>query len=399
MNILYIAYSCSPEKGSEDRIGWKLPLAAAGRNNVLVITKEERRAEIEAYRAAHDLPPVRFYYADIPAAVKAVCRGSAYSLRLNLWHEQALQLAEELCRRERVDVIHQITPVEFRSIGDYGKIPNAKFVCGPVGGGEYIPREFWQYAGRHLPLEAARMAVNQLARWRLRRKGILSRCHALLFANRETERWLAPVLEEDVSFGICPETGIGREEITGRAANGGNCHFLVAGRLIYRKGHALLLDALSGLPEELDWYCTILGSGPELCPLKKRCKKLGLFNRVTFLENIPFSEMERIYEAAHVLVMPSLRETTGSVLLEAMARGLPVIAPDRFGGAAFVDDSTGWLYSGQDTLRAALLHCIQNPEEVRIRGKKAAMSAENHTWEKKAAFYQKIYEQIVTPEG
>lgn len=399
MNILYIAYSCSPDKGSEARIGWKLPLATAGENQVFVLTKEEHRAEIEAYCAAHDLLSVRFCYADIPVAAKKICRGSAYSLRLNLWHRQALDLAEELCRRERIDLIHQITPVEFRSIGDYGKIPNVKVVCGPLGGGEYIPMQLRQYAGRHLPAEQLRRILNVLARWRLKRKDILSRCDALLFANPETEDWLSPVLKKGTACGICPETGISREEITGRETNMGSCHFLAAGRLIYRKGHALLLDALAELPEDLDWRCTILGVGPELHRLQKQCEKMGITHRVIFLGKVPFSEMEQIYQEAHVLVLPSLRETTGSVLLEAMARGLPVIAPDRFGGTALVDGSTGWRFRAKEDLREALLHCIQNPEAVLERGKMAALAAEDHTWEKKAAFYQKIYGKILTPEG
>ena len=42
MNILYIAYSCSPKSGSEEKIGWSIPLESAKSNNVFVITKEEQ---------------------------------------------------------------------------------------------------------------------------------------------------------------------------------------------------------------------------------------------------------------------------------------------------------------------------------------------------------------------
>ena len=399
MNILFIAYSCSPNRGSEDRIGWQLPLAAAEKNRVFVLTKEEHRAEIEEWCAHHDLFAVRFCYVDIPSAAKRAFRGSAYSLRLNLWHRQALPVAEAICRRESIDLIHQITPVEFRSIGDYGKIPNAKFVCGPLGGGEDVPPELRGYAEHHLPAEAVRKGMNLLARRCLKRRGILNRCDALLFANAETEVWLNYVLIEGTSFGIYPEVGISREEIVHRKENRGACHFIVPGRLIYRKGHALLLDALAQLPKAILWCCTIVGDGPEKGRLQRQCEKTGLANRVTFLSKVSFSEMDQIYASTHVLVLPSLRETTGSVILEAMARGLPVIAPDRFGGAALTDDSTGWRFRTRDDLRDALMDCIQNPEEVHIRGRNAALAAQNHTWQQKAACYQQIYEKILTPEG
>ena len=42
MNILYIAYSCNPFAGSEDKIGWCVPYESSKTNKVYVITKEER---------------------------------------------------------------------------------------------------------------------------------------------------------------------------------------------------------------------------------------------------------------------------------------------------------------------------------------------------------------------
>ena len=43
MNILYIAYSCNPFAGSEDKIGWCVPYEISKTNTVYVITKEEQR--------------------------------------------------------------------------------------------------------------------------------------------------------------------------------------------------------------------------------------------------------------------------------------------------------------------------------------------------------------------
>lgn len=400
MKILYIAYSCSPYRGSEDRIGWKIPLAAAENHEVFVITKEEHRSEIEAYCTARTLPPIQFYYADIPAAAKTVFRGMAYSLRLNLWHRRAMVLAEELCRREEIDMIHQITPVEFRSIGDYGRIPGVRFLCGPVGGGEYVPAELLRYAGCHVPAEAVRLLLNGLARHRLERRGILRHCDGLLFANRETEKWLSPVMNETASFGICPEVGIEAAEITEKsAAVPDTCTILAASRLVYRKGHALLLDALAELPQQLQWKLCIVGEGPEEKRLKKQCEKLGLSHRVTFLGKLPFFRMEEIYGAADLLVLPSLRETTGSVVLEAMARGIPVVTSGRFGGGELVTEETGWLYDGTPgALADVLQEAISYPRQRQQRGKMAAAAAVHHTWAEKVAHYERLYEKLLSPE-
>ena len=53
MNILYIAYFCSPYWGSEDRIGWRIPLESAKSNCVYVITRIEERRSIEQYTLRH----------------------------------------------------------------------------------------------------------------------------------------------------------------------------------------------------------------------------------------------------------------------------------------------------------------------------------------------------------
>ena len=94
--------------------------------------------------------------------------------------------------------------------------------------------------------------------------------------------------------------------------------------------------------------------------------------------------MEKQYESADVFIMPSIRETTGTVLVEAMAKGIPVVTINKFGGATLFDKNTGWLYEGNtkeeyiENLKKAILECIANPDEVRRRGKNARKKAEKY---------------------
>lgn len=118
--------------------------------------------------------------------------------------------------------------------------------------------------------------------------------------------------------------------------------------------------------------------------------------------SIPYMEMEKEYVDADVFIMPSIRETTGTVLLEAMSKGIPVITINKFGGATLFDENTGWLYEGNserwNTLRTekmAILECIANPDEVTRRGKNARKKAEKYTWQEKNEKYQAIYEELL----
>jgi glycosyltransferase involved in cell wall biosynthesis len=78
--------------------------------------------------------------------------------------------------------------------------------------------------------------------------------------------------------------------------------------------------------------------------------------------------------AADVLVHASVHEQFGQVLVEAMACELPVIAVDRGGPAAIVDDpDTGWLVPPDDAeaLVAAMVQAVNDPAGRRLRGQRA----------------------------
>lgn len=403
MNILYIAYSCAPDHGSEDKIGWNIPLASAAHNRVFVITKEEHREAIETYRKTHDLGNIRFFYVDIPAVYKKILKkGAAYSARLNIWHRRAFPVAKRLCEAEVIDVIHQITPIELRSIGSYWKIENTKFVCGPLGGGEYIPSGLTGYARGHMTVERIRALLNRIARLKYRLTGSLKKCDYILFANRETKAYLSDLLG-NVPRELYFDNGIGHWELPAETAavrEDGECVFLTAGRLAYRKGHDLLLDAVKRIPENYAFRCRIVGDGPELRRLRERCEAENLSHRVTITGRIPFSAMSEEYACADVFVMPSIRETSGAVLLEAMSKPMPVITMKRFGGAVVLDSDSGWLFEGTDresyieNLKNSMIGCIERRETVAARGAAALEAARAHTWEKKAAHYDSIYRQV-----
>ena len=374
MNILYIAYFCSPYWGSEDRIGWRIPLESAKSNCVYVITRIEERRSIEQYTLRHSLENIWFYYVDIHDIYKKIFKGTLYPGRLNIWHCQALPLARKLCIEKNIDIIHQITPVEFRSIGNYEKISGVKFVCGPLGGGEYIPSGLGDYVKNHIKAEMFRCFINRWYCLNLRLSGKLEKsdCY-FMFANWETYEFLngkdITRNSHHINCEITTEIAVDSENIRveNKYPQNEKCMFLTAGRIIYRKGYEYLLDALEHIPEEYDYQCKIVGNGPELERLKTKCDESEkLSKHIIFMGTIPYTEMSKEYDSADAFVMPSLRETTGSVLLEAMSRGVPVITIRKFGGVQLLDDDSAWLYDGNS-------------------------KAGYNIWEEKNRHYQEIY--------
>ena len=86
------------------------------------------------------------------------------------------------------------------------------------------------------------------------------------------------------------------------------------------------------------------------------------------------AELPDFLAASDVVVLPSVREQFGQVLVEGGACGLPAIAVDAHGPAEIVrDGETGWLVppDDRDALAAALVEAVNDPEERRRRGERA----------------------------
>lgn len=400
MNILYIAFSCQPNKGSEEKIGWNVPLEASKYHNVFVVTREEQRKKIEEYVKQHDLKGIKFYYIDINPIYKKIFKGPLLSLKLNEMHRKAFPLVKKICAEENIDIIHQITPIEFRSIGRYGDIENTKFVCGPLGGGEFMPKSFVPYAKGNMFVERSRKFLNTWFRFKFRLSGKLKKCDYLMFANCETQNYLAG-LTDGVKSRLFFDNGISESDISTKDKKVNDKFvMLVAGRLAYRKGHSFLFDVLKELPPDFDYECRVIGEGPMEKKLKEKVRDYNLSDKVVFTGRIAFEQMTQEYENASVFVMPSIRETTGAVLLEAMSNAVPVITIDKFGGPVLFDNTSSYLYSGntleeyKQSLKDILVHCKENPQEVFAKGEKLKALAYQNTWSQKVAFYNTVYNDI-----
>jgi len=104
---------------------------------------------------------------------------------------------------------------------------------------------------------------------------------------------------------------------------------LSVGSLIPRKGYGVLLDALAQIEHD-DWQLTIAGS-PEHDPgevnrIRERILESGYRSRITLAGRVPGDQLNQLYAAADLFVMPTLYEGYGMVLTEALARGLAIVS-------------------------------------------------------------------------
>ena len=109
-------------------------------------------------------------------------------------------------------------------------------------------------------------------------------------------------------------------------------------------------------------------------------------------------ELPDFLAASDAVVLPSVREQFGQVLVEGMACGLPGIAADAHGPAGIVDDGqTGWLVEADDeqALANALVEAVNDAPERRRRGQAAREAAQrSYAWPALAGQVADVYAEI-----
>ena len=134
-------------------------------------------------------------------------------------------------------------------------------------------------------------------------------------------------------------------------------------RISPEKDLETLLRAAASLAADLPAFrLEVAGDGPCLPNLRELVEELGLTRRVTFLGRV--NDVAGLLARASVFVLPSLTEGVSLTILEAMARGLPVVAT-RVGGnpEVVVDGETGLLVPAQSpaALAEAMRRVLAEP--------------------------------------
>lgn len=172
---------------------------------------------------------------------------------------------------------------------------------------------------------------------------------------------------------------------------GERLRILAVGRLQAVKNQRLLIRALARLrAEDPRWELCILGEGPKRAELEGLAEELGLRAHVYLPGGVSHGpDLWRAYDEADVFAHPSLSEGTPKVVLEAMARGCPVVASEVGGIPSAVEDGVrGILVPPEDLERlVAALNRMARDEVFRSACQDAAWAfAKQNTLEESECY-------------
>ena len=374
------------------------------------------------------------------------------------------RIAQKLVREQKIDIIHQVIPVSPKDPSMIFGM-GVPVVIGPMNGGMNYPPAFRYMQSQFVNLSVGigrffaylfnavisgkrkakiLLVANQRTKDALP-KGISGKVVELVENGVDLSIWKPK--SQNQSSGLEDPVQVARNNplviSTGAEKQGNNfspvalfeetttqhseqkpqqpTKFVFVGRLIDWKAVDLLILAFKRVAEQLPVELEIIGDGSERSALEAQAKELGLIKSqntestsqdsggkpqerdfVYFAGWLSQTECAERLHLADVMILPSLLECGGAVVLEAMAIGIPVIATNWGGPADYLDKSCGILVepASRDSfinyLATAMIKMAKSPELRQAMGKAGRQRVLNHfDWEVKVDKMLEIYEEAI----
>jgi len=203
----------------------------------------------------------------------------------------------------------------------------------------------------------------------------LGRPDRIVANSRYTARYLEEIYNRPVKDVVYP--GVNTEDFIHAAPEN---MVMAIGQLWLSKRVKLIIEAIKYV-EGMQLY--IVGSGPERENLKAITAKLGLADRVFFLEGLSNQEVQILFSRCLAVIFTPIKEPFGIVALEAMAAGKPLIAVNEGGFTEVVDDSCAFLVPPQPAAIAEKIAYLKDHKQVAEEmGLQAIKKAKNYTWDR-----------------
>jgi len=389
--ILLSAYQCAPGQGSVSQIGWEWYSRMASRCPVTLVTHIRNRPALEA--AGAPLHGGEVIYIDtewfagpLYSVSKRLFPRSEHSVFLFssldffVFDRQALRVL--MPRRQEFDVVHVVTPVSPSAHSRLAQL-GLPVVRGPLNGGLTTPPNFPEFMSAD---SAWLYSVRDLSKPLRRLLGATDPAVAFS-ANRSTDQALQGSTQSPAfrMSEIAVEPALYQPaEWPAPPTKTNPVRVLFVGRLVPFKALPLLLRAMRQVQAVQPVELTVIGDGPKRRAWEQAADGLS----VRFLGACPPNRINEELAQAHAFCLPSVRESGGAVLLEAMSAARPVIAVNYGGPAELVNERVGTLVPADSPsavvngIANALLDVARNPhrwQEKGLAGRRLAL--DTHSWD------------------
>lgn len=404
MKILLLSYSCDPTRGSEAGIGWRWVAGLAREHEVTVLTHPRGLASINQHLAEHPNPNIRVQTVEIPRFLDNWPEETGehrIHTKYVLWQFWMYATARKLVRKEHFDLVHHVSWITMTG-PTLGWALGRPFIWGPVGSGQKAPLNMRRHLGTKgwikeaiRNMQVATVGLNPLARLTVRNSA------AAIASNLDTHAALRKLGAKTVYLihdSAVDDHWVPAEYPERPARN--KPVILWLGRLEARKAPGLAIEAFARMRAEHEAELWIIGEGSLKEASRSLARQVGVEEDVTFWGSVPHKTVPDMLKSADVFLFTSLRDTFPTVVLEAMALGLPGVALNHHGLRTLTDDAVSKIEVTDpetvvDDLAKELGRLVANPELRRQRGIAAWENVrKEHLWSHRYQQMQEVYENV-----
>ena len=426
LRVLFNAYACCPNMGSEPGMGWSWIMALAPHCECYIISEGEFQSQVEHWLGQEENKKIaerlHFYWLPIGGKdarkserIRKMCWNQGdwrFYYYYRQWQKHAQKMAAEIIKdqttAEPIQIIHQLNMIGFREPG-YLWREARKFdiplVWGPINAKEKFPMNYAENASIKQRLflwlknVITRLQLSVIPRVRM----MASQSEVIIAANRETldsaqKYWHKPSV--CINETGCPKPAVGNEPTRIRkkyTSSAKRLNILWCGRLNVLKQLDLAIRAIAKTGQ-MNVALHIVGGGDDR-QYRTLAEQLGA--NVVWYGMIPHDDVLKMMQEMDVFLFTSVSEGTSTVVMEAISMSLPVICFDCCGMANVVDDTIGFkvpLTNIEQSVSdfANILQTIYEDRSLlQKRADGCAAKAEEFSWESKAKQVVEIYRSLL----
>ncbi|HFD32217.1 MAG TPA: glycosyltransferase family 1 protein [Gammaproteobacteria bacterium] len=407
MKILLSAYACEPNAGSDKEVGWQwaIRLANLG-HDVWVLVRSVHKAAIEKECDVNGKPEnLHFVYYEIDWFIRNTnwFKGRIY-FYYYLWQWVAATRAKQLHKEKKFDVVHHVTWVSLRQPSFMGRL-GIPFIYGPCAGGETAPFCLRVgYSLRQWVSDVVRDIANALVRFDPFMQYVFRSAESVYVTSEQSRRLISGRFHRKVKIHLAIGMDLVdieslEKESDSRDLSNNDFRVLHVGRFVGWKGMHLGLAAFAKLKNAVpSARLTMVGKGGDEKTLRKIAIKLGINDAIDWVSWVDQKDLLAIYMKHDCFLFPSLHDSGGLVVLEAMRSGLPVVCLDLGGPGVIVNESCGFSVETRNCSRDDVINklsdsmtSLANNSELRKTLSSGAINRVNEfTWEH---LIKRIYEE------
>ena len=417
MKILINSYTCCPDMGSEPGMGWNWIVCLAKYCEMVVITEGEYSEKIEEWLANPENAVVagnmHFYWNPIGIdetaceRIRKMCWNQGdwrFYRYYRKWQKKTAEIAEDICKKENIDILHQLNMIGFREPGYLWQVSQKTgipFVWGPIDAKDSFPMTYAQKASFKIRtfLQIKNLITCLQLRFSRRVKAAAKRAGAFVGASSNSVNSLKKYLNIDAS--LINETGcrVVSNSILKEKKKDDVFEILWVGKFDFRKQLDLALRAVALSNVDKILFHIVGGGNDEA--YKKLASELGISSCCVWHGVISHDAVQKIMNQCDLLLFTSVAEGTPHVVLESIANELPIVCFDTCGQGDCVTDDVGIkipLTNPEQSVKDfanAIIRLYNNRDLLEKMSSNCHKRAVELSWENKALQMLKLYNKAV----